>query len=230
MTLSRKDFLELLDEENAKSIAAYIVEILDHDPDHFKLIDYDFDLSGGTMQNKATDLETANPNTWFKFDALNNTILRQIIDYMKNCEEEEIDAEIVSKFKWFRDTISISIESEYRDEFRNKLRSKIFKESIPAEIVPMDVFSIVSIEITPNDMPYDTISVKKMVDPESPTPESVSKDIFQGLAEGKTPEQIIAEKQALGDERFMNIVEIKVVKNRYEVELDIYVDFSLSPQ
>lgn len=226
---SETSLQDLMTENTAKEIAQYIAE-------HFMLhastesVDYEYDIHQGKM------IDTGDYNTTYKFDVDAETLLGKIINNMKS--QDDISQEYINQENKWRQAIIDNINQNHIHTFRETLRSRILK-NIQPELVKLEKFEIREIDINPRP-DVDFLIVVQRMRPSNenlspPATESPSQTVSQELLDihvstGKSFEEIIAEKKNQKDSRYANVYGAYKRKYIYDIELSIFVDYSLTPQ
>ncbi len=218
-----QEFLSLITYEKSEELAKYIIDIFgqkENETDIEKNIDVDFHLKGGLMEKdglKAT-------NTWFKFDTKEDTLCRKILDFL--CDDE-IDVDVVrEQFEIFRHDVEAILESKYEEQIREKLRKHVFPDS-PEILFPLSEIKVNFLEISERPQIDFTVNIQKCAPPGEQT-SPVAQDLMDTfLVTGEDLNDIITRKKAEGNENYKYVVGVKKTKAFYEVNLDLYVDFSV---
>lgn len=218
-----QEFLSLINHEKAEELAKYIVDIFgtkENEIDLEKNIDVNFHLKAGQMEKDGNQ----NTNTWFKFDTQEGTLCRKILDFL--CDEELDAEEVREQFETFRNSVESIIESKYSNVLREKIRKYVFPSS-PEILFPLKEIKVNFLEISEKPPIDFTIAIQKCSPPGEQTSQ-VSQDLLNTYLETREDlNDIVARKKAEGNENYKYVVGVKKTKAFYEVNLDLYVDFSV---
>jgi len=226
--VASKDFLNLFSKANAKKAAEDIIDNFRdvNDEENSKVVEYDFKWNHGTLISDDV-------NTWFKFDTEKGTLLHKMMELLCDPEVEPTEANI-QLFDEFRDHLKKYLEKDYKDLFLSKLRDQVLK--LPANVVPLKSMEIKEIEITDKpDVDY-TLVVEKNAS-ESFNPGTFSYDILQEMQKtGEEPQEVVDRKVKENggmenrDNMWAYIERAYKRKYLYEVQIDLYVDYSLAKE
>lgn len=215
-------FQSLLNEDNANTIAKFLSENLgegDLNSDPPQLLDFDFKLQKGVFLS-------GNVNTWFKIDAPKGSVADKIIEVLSNDKFEPSPDDVV-KFTTFLSLVSNLLETSFSEDIKNKIRINMLR-NVSKEVMPLKEIRVVNFEL--NDLPSKdwVLSVEKMVGVNSLT-QSVAYEIMDQIDITKeTPEQFIARKKKEGDPKYENVKNAYKKKYWFNMELDLWVDYSLA--
>lgn len=224
MTKETEYFLNLLTPENSSIIANHVADIMGPkgtEPNPIKDLDAKFDLVQGKM------LKTDDVNTWFKFDA-QLPLIRDIIDNGLSNPKVEANDELIKKYDAFlKQTGLIFRTPALQKKIGDALRKNLLGDA-PEFVFPLTNIQVNYFEI--GDLPPIDYTLKIKKEGPSHLPAvSVNQDLFEEfLRSGKRANEVIAERKAAGDERYKYVVEATEKKYLYEVNLELYVDYSPS--
>jgi len=217
-------FETLFTESNADKLANYIAEEFSNKDG--KELEYDFNLSAGTMSGLSSDF----PNLSFKFNTEPDTLARQILDLI--CDEDvEPTQERISLFNDFLQCTGNLIVGKYGDVIRQKIRDYLFGGKPTPEILPLETLKFIFLEIVDLDENEKVTVVDKLVpkgevDDFGPRKSLANEVNVIRDATGETFEAIISRKKIEGDEAYKYVVGVREEKYGFECQLDLYVDFS----
>lgn len=223
---------ELLTKDNADKVAKHIVNcIRSSDGEHVDL-DCEFQMLEG-------EFITDDVNTWIKFDLHNDLFLQELKDIqtaMYSDTKGRPDSELRAKANLF-DTwiklVSSLLETKYKKQVTGKIRQHLLPNT-DEHLMPMDKIKIQIIEISEfGDSPIadKLMNIEKLVNPKDPESPSLASEIYALVDEtGMMPDEIIEKKKAEGDPNYENVVGVQLNKHFYEVNIELFVDYSLNPE
>ena len=223
---------ELLTKDNADKVAKHIVNcIRPSDGEHVDL-DCDFQMVQGQFV-------TEDVNTWIKFDLINDLSIKELKDIQKAMyaetdgrPESELRAE-VNLFDTWRQLVGSLLETKYKKQVTQKVRQHLLPNT-DEYLMPMDEVKVQLIEISDyGDSPIadKLMSIEKLVDPNSPESPGLSIEIYNLVDEtGMMPDEIIKMKKEEGDPNYENVEGVKLTKHFYEINVELYIDYSLNPE
>lgn len=222
----KKEFKDLFNDKNAKLAAESIVDSFDNVNDEAgnKVLDYDFQWSHGEFISEDV-------NTFFKFDTEQGSLLNEMLLALcdPNVEPTEDHIEIFDKF---RDRVKYYLENDYKSIFLKKIRDQVL--NLPANVVPLQDMKVVEFELA--DKPEnDSIVVVEKNASMNFNPGSFSRQILEEMEKtGETPMAVVNRKikenggENNPDNMWAYINNAYKRKYLYEVQLDLYVDYSLA--
>jgi len=232
----------LLSLKNAKECAKYISQrfLSGNEIDKKEALDYEYDMHEGNM---TIDENNIRKNTVYQFDSEKDTLTNNIIEAFYHDSKENMPTkEDFDKLDSFLIKVSEILEKKHSDEIRQAIRKRVLNNS-SEELVPLKNIKICSVEFS--NPPYDyNIVVNKMVPVKKEVlskakkasdifdknnkEESVAKDLMEAHTKtGRDLDFIIAQKKAMGDERYRYVVGAKKEKNYYKCCVNIWCDYSV---
>lgn len=220
------EFKKLFTAENAKLVAEEVLDAFEdvNDEAGKKVVDYDFRWSQGQFISPEV-------NTTFKFDTEKGTLLNKMMILL--CDpDSEPTVENIETFDDFRNKVKYYLENDYKDLFLGKIRDQVLK--LPANVVPLENMQVKEFEITDTpDVDY-TLVVEKNAS-QSFTPGLFAKEITEiAMDTGEEPMEIVNRKREENggmdnpDNMWAYIENAYKRKYLYEVQLDLFVDYSLA--
>lgn len=222
---------ELLTKDNADKVAKHIVNcIRPSDGEHVDL-DVAFQLDQG-------EFITENINTWIKFDLVQDLFSQELKDIQQAMysdtegrPESELRAE-VNLFDTWRQLVGTLLETKYKKQVTGKIRQHLLSNT-EEYLMPMDEVKVQIIEISDyGDSPIadKLMNIEKLVDPNAPENPGLSMEIYNLVDEtGLMPDEIVKKKKEEGDPNYDNVVGVKLTKHFYEINVELYIDYSLNP-
>jgi len=235
MDIDNTDFEVLFTAENAEALAQYIVDNMSEGDG--KQIDYDFSMNTGTgnMKKDLPPGKLPDPNFWFKFDTVPDSLPNQMLETLCNEDIEPTEAR-KELFMSFLEKVKVSLVETHFDDLREKIRLSVFGPQTTEEQMPIRSIIVSSFDIA--DIPEDdeVLIVNKKVpkieftfDP-GYKPKSVTAELYRLRAlTGESFDTILARKKEEGDPDYAYVDSIETRKSFYECQLDMFVDFSFSP-
>lgn len=224
MKTKNQEFFALLTSENAENLAKYIANNIGLKTDEMeRTVEVDFHLKEGNMEKK----ESQETNTWVKFDTKENTLCRQILDFL--CDEEvEPEETLLEQSEDFRQLTEEMLQNKYSDIIKEKIKQTVFPDT-PPQIFPMKDFKVMFLEIAEKPKIDYTLSVKKEAPKDYISTPVANELIQEHLSTGEEYETIIKRKQEEGNEAYKYVIGVTKNKAFYEVNLDLYIDYSIDP-
>lgn len=226
---------ELLTKENAEKVAKHIVNCAKPTDGEKVEFDCEFQMVQG-------EFITDEVNTWLKFDLKDEFYLKelkQIQEEMFKDDPTKSDPEVNAEFDlfdtWIR-LVSSMLETRYKDRLSDAIRKTLLPQTTK-ELMPMDNIKVVFLEleeipVTETGYVCDKVmSIQKLVSPEAPETAAVSEEIFRLIEEtGKGPEEIIEMKKAEKDPNYAYVEGVVMTKRFFEINIELWVDYSLNPE
>jgi len=212
---------DLLTPETAEEVAKYIADNFGESNEK-RLLDCDFHLSKGSFHSE-------NVNTWFKIDYEGKGTLRDIINHISEGNMELTEERIALFDKW-KSMISVLLETKFKKTITNKLR-KFLLGDLPKEVMPLENMRVDFLEISEKPKHDYLLTINKLLDKNTfeEGPERLSEIIFRISDEtGEDPVDVANRLKKEGDKRFQCVQNVEKRKHFYEIELDLWIDYSLA--
>jgi hypothetical protein len=213
--------------DNADKLASYIVEIFGETTKtpFQRQLDYDCSLIEGNMK---TEIINGEPkvNTWFKFDSLNNTLAKRIVNVLID-EEIEPTEERIALFSKFRSMVSLMLENKYKEALGDKIRKYVLGGA-SKEVFPLNQIEVKYLDISDNPTIDYTITLEKMSNPDKLESGIAQEIARECLISGDSIEKVFKRLSKKYPSRYSTVKKIIMTKAFYEFNLDLYVDYSVS--
>lgn len=238
-----KDINIFFSDEYAEKCAEEIVNKFSNgknDPET-ETVDYEYDLQKGEI---VIDEGEYTKNTSYMFDPEPSSPLRNIIEAFIHDDETRLpeigDFEKLDEF--LKEKVSKIIEEKYSNKMKETARVRVLGGA-PEEIFPISNFKMLEISLHDFGRKYKVrlmrgIKVKKEVLKNAKDTKDIlsnkprSKSVGEEIADihdetGKSFEQIIAEKKALGDPEYDEVLGAQKVRAFYDCYVDMWFDYSI---
>jgi len=215
----KNKLLQALSQKNVEKIALEILNRICEGNTDDNCLDYDFELNQGNMKSD-------NVNTNFKFDIRKKSILDKVqqILYTEENITEENTQHIIDFLKNIKDVLNKKYKSKLSEAIRQTILGGADKKAFP-----LDDIEVVNIEIGSKPEVDYVLVIQKMTPKYGQTPRVNENLIQEHEKTGKPLEEIIQEKKEQGDERYKYVTGAYKRKWFFDCQVDIFVNYSLSP-